>query len=188
MTDPLYFVLAVLTLLGTPGPTNTLLATAGATLGIRRALPLLAGELSGYALAILTIRLVLAPVLAAYPLVGAALKIAVALFLVVTAVRLWRSDRAGETGPISVGNVFVTTLLNPKAVILAIGVFPAQSEHLPLLAGIFAVLVPMVGCCWIIAGQAIATATGGRRQGLLKRIASVVLVMFAGLIAAAAFG
>ncbi|MFY8031875.1 MAG: hypothetical protein ACOVO5_08585 [Devosia sp.] len=47
MTDPLLFLAAVLTLLGTPGPTNTLLATAGATAGVRRSLPRLLGVLGG---------------------------------------------------------------------------------------------------------------------------------------------
>ena len=41
MTDPFAFALAVLALLGTPGPTNTLLATAGAAAGWRRSLRLL---------------------------------------------------------------------------------------------------------------------------------------------------
>jgi len=44
MDDPLLFALAVLTILGTPGPTNTLLATAGATGGLRRSLPLVPAE------------------------------------------------------------------------------------------------------------------------------------------------
>jgi threonine/homoserine/homoserine lactone efflux protein len=35
MTDLWLFLLAVLTVLATPGPTNTLLATAGATAGFR---------------------------------------------------------------------------------------------------------------------------------------------------------
>ena len=67
MTDPLLFILAVLTILGTPGPTNTLLATGGAVDGVGRSLPLLLGELTGYLVAIAVIRVVLGPVIAAYP-------------------------------------------------------------------------------------------------------------------------
>jgi threonine/homoserine/homoserine lactone efflux protein len=49
-------MMAALSVLVTPGPTNTLLATAGAGLGFRRALPLLTAELSGYFLAIIASR------------------------------------------------------------------------------------------------------------------------------------
>jgi threonine/homoserine/homoserine lactone efflux protein len=189
MNDPVHFVLAVLTLLGTPGPTNTLLATAGAMLGLRRALPLLAGELVGYAGAILAIRLVLAPILGSYPALGAALKVAVAAFLVFTAVRMWRSNGINRReASISLGDVLVTTLLNPKAAVLAIGVFPTHSDHMLMLVGLFGLIVPAVGLCWILLGQAISTTTGRARQGLLKRIASGALLVFAGLIAVTAFG
>ena len=47
MNDPLLFVLAAMLLLGTPGPTNTLLWVSAATTGTRRSLPLLLGELAG---------------------------------------------------------------------------------------------------------------------------------------------
>ena len=57
MNEPLLFLAAVLTLLGTPGPTNTLLATSGAVAGLRRSLALLVAELAGYLLAIATIRM-----------------------------------------------------------------------------------------------------------------------------------
>ena len=91
MTDPILFILAVLTLLGTPGPTNTLLATSGATVGVKWSLMLLAGELSGYLIAILAIRIVLGPIIHAYPLVGIALKIAVVAYLGIKLTRppLW---------------------------------------------------------------------------------------------------
>ena len=46
MIDPWLFMLAVATLLATPGPTNTLMATAGAMNGPRAAWPLLLAELS----------------------------------------------------------------------------------------------------------------------------------------------
>ncbi|MFC7692453.1 hypothetical protein ACFQY5_25655 [Paeniroseomonas aquatica] len=77
MADPVLFTLAVLAILGTPGPTNSLLATAGATAGMRRSLPLIAAEAAGYALAILTIGLVLGPVMAGAPLLATALRVAV---------------------------------------------------------------------------------------------------------------
>ena len=64
MQDPVLFTLTVLLILGTPGPTNTLLATAGATVGFRRALPLLPAEAAGYLIAILAIGLALGPFIA----------------------------------------------------------------------------------------------------------------------------
>jgi hypothetical protein len=54
-----YFLLAVL------GPTNTLLATSGAGIGIARSLHLLVAELCGYLLGIATLRLALGPDLVA---------------------------------------------------------------------------------------------------------------------------
>ena len=47
MTDPLAFVLSVVALLAVPGPTNTLLATAGGLGGVRRAIPLIPAEVTG---------------------------------------------------------------------------------------------------------------------------------------------
>jgi hypothetical protein len=67
MEDPLLFTLAVLAILGTPGPTNTLLATSGAGVGLRRSLVLLPAEACGYLISILLLGLVLGPVVAASP-------------------------------------------------------------------------------------------------------------------------
>jgi hypothetical protein len=61
MEDPVLFALAVLAVLGTPGPTNTLLATAGATAGLRRSLALIPAEAAGYTISILTLGLALGP-------------------------------------------------------------------------------------------------------------------------------
>src|SRR5271166_5453528 len=79
--DSLTFAAAALSLLATPGPTNTLLATSGAEVGLRRSLPLLGAELGGYLLAILLLRALIGPLMAANPLFAAALHGAVVVYL-----------------------------------------------------------------------------------------------------------
>lgn len=190
MTDPLLFMLAVLTLLGTPGPTNTLLATSGAAEGVRKSLRLLVGELSGYLVAIAAIRIVLGPIFAAYPLFGAALKVAVAVYLAWIAVKLWlRGARlAGSAATVTLSNVFLTTLLNPKALIFALSVIPAAHPQLIWFLIAFGLAVVAVGFCWILLGRAASATAGERHAGVIPRAASVALVGFAGVILASAFG
>jgi threonine/homoserine/homoserine lactone efflux protein len=94
MEDPLLFVLSVLAILGTPGPTNTLLATSGAAAGVEASLPLIPAESAGYLIAILTLGSALGPVVAASPLLAAALRIAAGGCLMLLAVRLWRRGGA----------------------------------------------------------------------------------------------
>lgn len=190
MTDPLLFMLAVLTLLGTPGPTNTLLATSGAVVGIRKSLVLLAGELSGYLVAVAAIRIVLGPIFAAYPLIGSALKIAVAIYLGWIAVKLWRRGArlAAPASAVTLPNVLVTTLLNPKALIFALSIIPMEHPQLIWFFVAYAISVVCVGFCWILIGRAIGATAGERHAGVVPRIASLALVGFAGLIFASAFG
>ena len=186
MTDPRVFLLAVATLLLMPGPTNTLLAMAGAARGIRRAFPLLAAELAGYLIAIVTVRLLLAPLLASVPAVGVALKIAMALYLVWLAVTLWRRPPADgpASAPVGLTAVFITTLLNPKALIFALAIFPQGNNLIWHFAG-FAVAALVTGTIWIAAGALLGAAAGGRSR-LLPRVAAVALVGFAAAIASSA--
>lgn len=189
MTDPILFILAVLTILGTPGPTNTLLATSGAMAGVRKSLLLLVGELAGYLIAIAAIRIVLGPVIHAYPVVGIGLKIAVVAYLGWIAFRLWTHD-ASLTGARTVDAraVFITTLLNPKALIFALSIIPAAHPGLVWFFVAFATAVPSVGLVWIFVGRAIGAASGEHNAGVVRRIASVALVGFAGVIAASVLG
>lgn len=189
MTDPILFIFAVLTLLGTPGPTNTLLATSGAMAGVRRSLPLLGGELAGYLIAVAAIRIVLGPVIHAYPLIGIGLKIAVVLYLGWVAIRLWRQNEAlAGAQTVGVRSVFITTLLNPKALIFALSIIPAEHPALVWFIVAFAVAVPSVGFAWIMVGRAIGAASGEKNAGIVRRVASVALVGFAGVIAASVLG
>ena len=189
MIDPTIFVLAVLSLLATPGPTNTLLATSGAAVGVRRSLVMLVGELGGYLISIAVLRIVLGPVIAAQPAVGIMLKVAVALYLAWIAYKLWtRSAALTADSTVTLRAVFVTTLLNPKALVFAFGIIPVEHPMLWAYVVAFAVTVPLIGLAWIAIGSIIGAASGERHAGLVRKVASVALVGFAALLVRSAFG
>ena len=178
MSDPVLFLLSVLTILATPGPSNTLLATSGALAGVRRSLPLLFGELTGYLLAIAVIRTALAPVLQAAPEFANVLKVGVALYLALMSARLWSASVVAAPSVVKARRVFVTTLFNPKAFIFAASIIP----HDVLNAGpyflAFATCVIGMGFLWVMFGQ----VAGSRYCTVVPRVASVALAGFASLI------
>jgi threonine/homoserine/homoserine lactone efflux protein len=110
MQNPLLFLLTVLAILGTPGPTNTLLATSGASIGARASLPLLQAEACGYVISILVLGLVLGPVVAASPVISIVLRLAVGGYLFFLAVGLWRRGVSPRVGAAAVG-VFATMIV-----------------------------------------------------------------------------
>lgn len=182
MTDPLLFALAVLAILATPGPTNTLLATGAASAGFRRTLPLIPAETAGYVIAISTIGYGLGPVVAASPLLGLALRLAVGAYLIHLAYKLWRGGRqpALVAGIVTPVRVFLTTLLNPKAIVFALGVLPLQAEQGWAYLLSFACLVAGVALGWIgfgvLLGRAVETAAC---EGLVPRVGAAVVGTFA---------
>ncbi|MGY4305640.1 threonine/homoserine/homoserine lactone efflux protein [Bradyrhizobium sp. USDA 4369] len=162
--DLLTFVLSTAALLATPGPTNTLLATAGASRGARASAHLLLAELAGYLLAILLLRVVLGPVLATAPLGGHALRVVVVLYLLHLAASLWRHGGAGhsDAAAVTLRRVFITTLFNPKAIIFAFTLLPAPGAGIELLP--FAVALGcstiMVGGGWLVLGATLRRGLG----------------------------
>lgn len=187
MTDPWLFLLAVLALLAAPGPTNVLLATAGALEGWRKGLPLLGAELVGYGLAIGAVRLVLVPLLEESPAIGHITKIAVALYLLWLAYRLWRSRPGGSEATIAIRPqaVFIATLLNPKSLVVALTLMPWTSPNVAGFIAGFGLIVVVTGAIWLVLGAALGAAAGDRLS-LLPRLSAVALTAFAGVIAASA--
>lgn len=185
MTDPLLFLLALLSLLLTPGPTNTLLATSGAAGGLRVALRLVPAEVAGYAIAVTVFSRLLAALRDGGLQLEAGLRVAVALYLLLLARNLWRHSRvlAAERLPIGARQVFLTTLLNPKGLVIATLLPPGPTtDVLPFLA-ILVATVAACGFAWVALGAYLRR----RLQGpgavmLLGRTGSVVLVGFAMLL------
>ena len=189
--DILTFIASAVALLATPGPTNTLLATAGASRGARASAHLLVAELAGYVLAILALRIVLGPLLVAMPAVGYALRLAVVLYLIHLAVVLWRHGSAGDAdaAPVTLRRVFVTTLFNPKAIIFAFTLLPAGG-HVAELLPFFAALglsTAMIGGGWILLGATLRRGFGRVVPATLGyRCSAAAMALLAGVILAPA--
>lgn len=180
MTFP-EFAAAILVLLATPGPTNTLLSLAGWSRGPARALPLLAGEIGGYLTVIVPVALLAGPFLAQHPAILPVVKLGAGLWVLLLAYRLWRKAHApADADGIGVAQVYVTTVLNPKAPIIALVIMPhgPLREILPWLAA-FAGLTIAAGTSWILAGSGLGRAAQGWLSGAtIRKAAALCLVGF----------
>jgi len=181
------FVLAVLLLLCTPGPTNTLMALGGYARGWLRALPLIGGELGGYLTVIVPVATLAAPFFHAYPQASLAAKAAAVVWVLYLSVRLWISAKkpGEETQETSVRRVCVTTALNPKAltiarVIITHGDLVALTPWLVLFAG----LVLFAANGWILFGRLMRGTQGlAIRPTVIRRVAAACLLLFAMILA-----
>jgi threonine/homoserine/homoserine lactone efflux protein len=190
------FALAVLLLLLTPGPTNTLLAVSGAARGLKASLPLIGAELGGYLTTILPLVFLAAPLLTDQPVAAVVIKLTSTLWVLLLAARLWtRPPSATEPGAVTAFAVYCTTMLNPKALIIGLALMPpaslASAEELvrpfPYLA-VFSVTVVCVATCWLSAGAAILRRVATTSPLLFGRVAASFLVVFAISLAGRAIG
>jgi threonine/homoserine/homoserine lactone efflux protein len=187
MVNPSLFILTVITILSMPGPTNTLLATSAAATGWQRSWLLVLAEVGGYLTTVMLLGFVLGPVLASSPIVNLVLRFAVGIYLFLLAWRLWGRGGADQiqAKAISFRQLFVATLLNPKAIIFALAVIPFGKPHLwSYLLG-FAAMVVVVGTCWLIIGDGVGrVARTGGKSHWVPRIGAAVVSVFALLITA----
>ena len=178
------FIAAALVVLLTPGPTNTLLAAAGAAMGFRRAVLLPLAEAAGYALAIGGF-LLIAGHFSDVAFVMPALKAVAAVWLLVSALRLWRQpvnvDPAAHLTALR--RVFITTILNPKAMLVGTILIPglmAGRHALGLVA--FIALSSAAGAVWLTMGSMLPVSA----RPYAYKAAAVVLCVFS--VAAASSG
>ena len=172
------FASAVLALLLSPGPTNVLMALAGAQSGWRRVLLFVPAALVGYLAMVVPLAWLGAEMLGRWPMLAVGLKLAAAAWVMVLAVRLWGLREAGDrAGEVTAGRVLVTTMLNPKALIFGLVLLPAPADEafLPKLL-LFCLMVMGVSLVW---GSAGTIAQGGQdgasRLQVIRRVASVWL-------------
>ena len=176
------FVLAALALLLAPGPTNTLMAVAGAQRGLGHVLRLLPAEMLGYAITIGPLLWLGAPLLARWPALGAGLTLAAAAWVLVLAVRLWRPGPDGaDMAGIDPRRVCLTTILNPKAAVFGLVLLPAPtSAGLALRLALFLLMVAGAALAWATLGALSRRGAGASQDPrLVQRIASAWLACIA---------
>lgn len=173
------FVFGVLALLLAPGPTNTLMGLAGAQGGLSRVIRLIPAELAGYATAILPLSYLGAQLLQTMPGFGSALKVAAAIWIAVLAAKLWTSPASGgETEEVSAQRVYITTCLNPKALVFSLVLLPSPqtADFWPHLA-LFGAMIIGVALVW--GGLGVMTQLSGagtKRLMIIQRVASAWLL------------
>ncbi|AXF12073.1 LysE family transporter [Paraburkholderia sp. SIMBA_055] len=176
----------IVVVLITPGPTNTLLASAGLRQGVRRSLPLIAAELAGYLVAISVWGRFLAQAAHALPWLPALLRVAAGTYIAWLAVDMWRAAVALPDSTQKASGtlrLFIATLLNPKALLFAGTIFPAAAFVLwpayLLSMLIFACLLAPIALAWIAFGAALGSGKlGWLDPAKIQRGASVVLGVF----------
>jgi threonine/homoserine/homoserine lactone efflux protein len=166
-------LIPVLLLIVAPGPTNALLAATAAQSGSVRGLIYVA---LGYSLSLTAYSLVL-PQISHLPFALQTMKLLCAIWLAVLAFRCWR---ASEIRP--GGNLFLTTLLNPKAAFIALTLQPVIGGGAMVCFGIGGALV--AGVLWIEIGKIARRLGGGSHAAKASSIvsacaAALILASFA---------
>jgi threonine/homoserine/homoserine lactone efflux protein len=178
----LLFATAVAALLLTPGPTNMLLMAAGANSGFRSAVRLVPIEVVAYLISIEVMATVLRPALENHQELTICMKLLAAAYLLRSAFR-FGSARTRERSPelISARLVFVTTILNPKSIILALMIFPPHDLYSAFAT--FTVMCFIIGCGWTMLGWSLTRLISGKHIAYnIHTFAAGVQVLFAATI------
>lgn len=168
---PTFFFVSI-----TPGMCMTLALSLGMSIGYKRTLWMMIGELAGVALVSVSAVIGIAAIMLNYPMLFVSFKVLGALYLIYLGVQMWRSKGklalSGDGRPVMVGGNwnlvmqgFITAIANPKGWAFMISLLPPfidqsapLTPQLMLLVGI--ILISEFVCMTLY-------ATGGKG---LKRI------------------
>jgi threonine/homoserine/homoserine lactone efflux protein len=147
---------------------------------------LLVGELTGYLGAIFFYSMCFGRLIPTGPGSVVPLKIAFGVYLLALAGRTWSRSAEVPNDVVSFRRVLVTTLLNPKALFLALVVIPGASPHWGVYVAAFSLMVPSVGSGWIIAGREIGRSAGAHIS-VLPKVVAIVLSCLSAVVFFSAF-
>lgn len=180
------FIGLVVTILLTPGPTNTLLASSGIQVGVRQSLRLIPAESIGYLISITVWGIIIGTVSNQFPILPIFLKLLSALYIIFLAIKLWKTadiEASYNLPTIRARELFCATLLNPKALLFASAIFPSSAwlilNNYLVHIGMFLILIVPIALFWTFIGSILATnKVRWLNQSNLQKTASLVLVSF----------
>ncbi|WP_151964530.1 LysE family transporter [Acinetobacter oleivorans] len=180
------FIGLVATILLTPGPTNTLLASSGVQVGLRKSVKLIPAEVLGYVISISAWGMLIGKVSTTLPLLPPILKLLSACYIIFLAIKLWHTANQEvelNQPTIRTRELFCATLLNPKALLFASAIFPVAAwsdfhiYFIHMMA--YLALITPIALFWIFLGSLLASKkVTWLNQTNLQKTASLVLVSF----------
>jgi threonine/homoserine/homoserine lactone efflux protein len=174
----LAFSFALFALLILPGPTNTVLVMSAQGLKLQRALALLATVAVAYMTIVVPVFVLAGPLLHDHATVGKGVKLLSAAWVLYLAARLWSAGPEPTGSSISLAALFVTTVLNPKAIVIGLTLIPSADSLPPVVSiSTLAFIVLATSTIWLTAGHLIL-CQGPRAQMLAQRFGSAVLLIF----------
>mgnify|MGYP003421837048 FL=1 len=180
------FIGLVVTILFTPGPTNTLLASSGIQVGVRKSFRLIPAEAIGYLISITFWGFLIGKVSTHMPLLPTILKLFSAGYILYLSIKLWRTAGADENFVhpcIRARELFLATLLNPKALLFASAIFPTVAwtdvhVYVPHML-VFLILIVPIAFSWTVIGSFLASnKISWINQKNMQKTASLILMSF----------
>lgn len=181
-----FFIGLVMTILLTPGPTNTLLASSGIQVGMRKSIQLIPAEAFGYIIAITFWGILIGKIAVYLPVLPQILKLFSAAYILYLAIKLWRTAEVTENldqVSIRARELFLATLLNPKALLFASAIFPVivwkSSQYYVVYMLVFLSLLIPIAFLWTFIGTLLGTKNSRwLNQKNMQKTASLVLMSF----------
>ncbi|MCU4353021.1 LysE family translocator, partial [Acinetobacter ursingii] len=159
---------------------------SGIRLGVRRSARLIPAEVLGYIIAITVWGTLIDTVSATLPILPTLLKLLSAFYIIFLAVKLWKTANVQldlNQPAIRPRELFVATLLNPKALLFASAIFPVAAwvnwSIYAVHMGVFLALIVPIALFWTFIGSSLNTPkVRWLNQRNLQRTASLILVSF----------
>lgn len=173
--DLAYLTLALLALLITPGPTNTLMFLAGTEGGLPRVMRLIPVEVAAYLAVILPLALLFHGMSGPMAALRPVLATGAGLWVLYLAIKLWRPDTAQQACGVTPARIALTTALNPKGLVMGLVLLPGAGAT-PGSFAVLAATIAAVALVWGGMGAALPRAgSAAPGIGLLRRAASLWL-------------
>ncbi|MFH7805309.1 MULTISPECIES: LysE family translocator [unclassified Acinetobacter] len=180
------FIGLVITILLTPGPTNTLLASSGIQVGVRKSLRLIPAEAIGYLIAITLWGMIIGSVSTQFKILPTILQLISAVYIIFLAIKLWKTadiEASFNLPTIRARELFCATLLNPKALLFASAIFPGTAwltlNNYLVHIVMFLLLIVPIALFWTFIGSILASnKVRWLNQSNLQKTASIILISF----------